>query len=166
MQNKLKYLIIAILGVLLAIYFYSKYKVAPSVNFSKLELFDLEGNRVNFSDLKGKKIVLSFGASWCVNCIDELETLSAIKDQQLAGVEVVVISDEKLERVQAFSQRNNYPFTFLKMNQPFGSIGVNAIPTTYIFNSKLEVKDETVGFIDWKDPSTVEHIRKLMESGD
>jgi thiol-disulfide isomerase/thioredoxin len=163
MNNKLKYFIFGLLGLLLALYFYNKYRVAPAVDFSKVELFDLEGKPVQLADRKGKKLVVSFGASWCGNCIEELGMIGKIKDAQLQDVEVVVISDEDMDRVRAFQQRKNYPFTFLKMNGSFASIGVNAIPTTYIFNTKFEIKDETVGYIDWEDPSTVEHLKKLME---
>ena len=163
MNNKLKYLILAVLVLLTALFFYNKYKVAPKVDFNKLTLFDTQGNPVKLSDYKGKKLVVSFGASWCPNCLDELQMINAIKEKELADVEIIVISDEDMERVQGFKERKGYPFTFLKMNQSFNSIGVNSIPTTYIVNTKFEISDESVGFIDWSDASTVEGIKKLME---
>jgi thiol-disulfide isomerase/thioredoxin len=163
MAGKLKYILIAVLGLLAALFFYNKYRVAPGVDFNKLALFDVEGKPVKWTDFEGKKMVVSFGASWCPNCLDELKLINSIKEKELTDVEIIVISDEELKTVQAFKGRKNYSFTFLKMNQTFNSIGVNAIPTIYILNTKLEVKDETVGYIDWHDLSTVEHLRKLME---
>ncbi|MGZ3900891.1 MAG: TlpA family protein disulfide reductase, partial [Bacteroidia bacterium] len=59
--------------------------------------------------------------------------------------------------------KRNYPFTFLKMDESFASLGINAIPTNYILNKNLEIKYEKVGEIDWKDPSTVQYMKKLME---
>jgi len=163
MKNKLTILIFAVLAVLAGIYFFKKYKVAPGVDFSKLVLFDTEGNPVKLSEMKGKKLVVSFGASWCHNCLDELKMINSVKETNLKDVEIVVISDEDMDRVKAFKERKGYPFTYLKMNVSFNSIGINSIPTTYIINTNFEVKDETVGYIDWKDPSTVEHLKKLME---
>lgn len=163
MNGKLKYIIFAALGILIALYFYNKYNRAPGINFNEISLSDLQGNPVKFSDLKGKKMVVSFGASWCPNCIDEMNMISPIKNTSLADVEVVIISDEPLEKIQGFKDRKNYPFTFLKMNQPFNSIGVMSIPTTYIFNANLEQKGQNVGFIDWEDPSAVEDVKEMMK---
>ncbi len=163
MAGKVKYIIFIALGLIVALFFYNKYKVAPGINFHKLTLFSSDGEPVKWTDFEGKKLIVSFGASWCPNCIDELKMINSIKAQSLMDVQIIVISDEPIEKVKAFYERKGYPFTFLKMQQSFNSIGVNAIPTTYILNTKLEVKDETVGYIDWKDVSTVEHFKKLME---
>ena len=163
MQGKLKYILISALLMMIALFFYNKYRKAPGIEFSKLGLTDINGNAVVWNEYKGKKIIVSFGASWCVNCIEELELLKSMKSNSLSDVEIIIISDETLEKVKFFKERNDYPFIFLKMNNPFNSIGINAIPTTYIINTKLEVKDETVGFIDWADASTVTHLKKLME---
>ena len=114
MQNKLKYILFAALAAIIALYFYNKYKNAPTINFSKLELFTAEGNPVNWNDFKGKKLVVSFGASWCVNCLDELKLINSVKEKNLSDVEIIIISDEAIEKVQAFKNKKGYPFTFLK----------------------------------------------------
>jgi thiol-disulfide isomerase/thioredoxin len=163
MNNKLKYLIFAILAGLVILFFYNKYRVAPGVDFSKVNLYDMEGKPVQFSSFKGKKLVVSFSASWCGNCITELRALNAIKDKDLPDVEIIVISDEDLETVQQFKEKFAPSYTVLKMDQPFPSLGINAIPVNYIFNTKLENTEQVVGEIDWKDPSTVERLKKLME---
>ncbi len=163
MNTKLKLLILAVLGLTAGFYFYKKYNIAPSVDLNKLTLFDTQGNPVKLSDYKGKKLVVSFGASWCPNCIDELQMINGIKEKSLSDVEIIVISDEPMEKVQGFKERKGYPFTYLKMNETFNSIGINSIPTTYILNTKFEIKDETVGFIDWEDASTIENVKEMME---
>lgn len=163
MSPKIKYIFFAVLLLLAVLYFYKKYNVAPSVDFAKLDLQYLDGERVNWQDFKGKKLVVSLGASWCGNCREELKELSKVKDTKLEDVEVVVISDEPMEKVQRFSEMYSYPYIYLKLNQPFPSIGINSIPTTYIINTALEVQDEQVGYIDWSDASTVEHLHKLMD---
>jgi thiol-disulfide isomerase/thioredoxin len=163
MQKKWLLLGLFLVGGLIAFYFYKKYKVAPAVNFSQLELTDLNNEKIAIENFKGKKLIISFGASWCPNCIDELNTLKKIKDKSLSDVEIVVISDEDVETISSWKTRKEYPFTFLKMNKPFNSVNIFSIPTTYILNTQLEVKKEKVGYIDWEDPSHVEHLKKLME---
>lgn len=162
MTKFFKYLAVAILIGFAAFFFYKKYRVAPGLDFKKLNLVDLTGNPLKFEDFKGKKLIVSFGASWCGNCLSELKDLMQIKNE-LTGIEVLIISDEPLETVVKFKERKSYPFTFLKMEQTFNSIGINSIPTNYIFNKNLELKYEKVGEINWKDPSTLEYIKKQME---
>ena len=160
-----KYIFIAVLIItgLIGFYFYKKYNIPPSINFNKLELYDLKSRKINFNDFKGKKILVSFGASWCGNCIDELNTLKKIKDTNLADVEIICISDEDVETIAAWKDRKAYPFTFLKLNTNFNAVNIFSIPTSYIVNTKLEVVKETVGYIDWEDESTRNHLKKLME---
>lgn len=133
------------------------------MDFSKLKLYNLDEERVSFESFKGKKLVISFSASWCPNCLDEMREMNDIKDVKLSDVEVVIISDEPMEKIMAWKERLDYPFTFLKLEQNFNDIGIFSIPTSYIVNTKLEVKKEEVGYIDWKDESTAEHLKKLME---
>jgi peroxiredoxin len=163
MNKKLINILFFVIAGLVGFYFYSKYKVAPSIDFSKLSLVDLEEKPVKFETFKGKKLIVCFSASWCPNCLDELRDLNDVKNVELKDVEVIVISDEPLEKIMSFRSKTNYPFTFLKLNQGFNDVGIFSIPTSYIVNTKLEVKKETVGYLDWKDPSTAEHLVKLMD---
>lgn len=163
MNKKIIVFVILVIIGLTGFYFYKKYNVPPSINFNTLDLYTLEAKKINFNNFKGKKIVVSFGASWCGNCIEELNTLKKIKQQQLADVEIICISDEDIETIIAWKEKRQYPFTFLKLNTHFNAINIFSIPTTYIVNTKLQVVKETVGYIDWEDESTRIHLKKLME---
>lgn len=163
MSTKWLYPAALIIAVLIAFYFYQKFKVAPSIDVKTIPLTDLEGNNFQLVNFKGKKVILCFGASWCVNCIEELGILSKIKEKDLSDIEVVVVSDESLEKIERFKNKKNYPFTFLKLNTSFGSLGINSIPTTYLLNTNLKVVKETVGYMNWEDASTLEHYKKLMD---
>jgi thiol-disulfide isomerase/thioredoxin len=152
-----------IVAILIAFYAYRKYHVAPRLNLNSLNLTDLQEQPAQLGVYKGKKLVVCFSASWCGNCRVELKEINAVKNTVLSDVEVIVISDESIDKVRAFKERNGYPFIFLKMNVPFNSIGINSIPTSYIVNTNFEVMKETVGYINWEDPSTAQHLKKLME---
>src|SRR5436190_6407159 len=103
MNKKLPYLLLVLAALFVGYYLYSKYNAAPTIKLDTLSLVDLNNEPVAMASFKGKKIFLSFGASWCGNCIEELETLRKLNDQnELEGIEIIVISDEDLERVQAF----------------------------------------------------------------
>jgi thiol-disulfide isomerase/thioredoxin len=162
MPKKLISLFILVLAGCIAFYFYNKYKVAPSVDVSKLPLVTLDGKPFDLATLKGKKVILSFSASWCGNCIREMNAMKKIRDTELAGIDIVIIDDEPLETVIAFKENREYPFTFLKLDKPFPHIGIHSIPVTYFYNAKQEVVGNEVGEIDWLDPSTREHFKQIL----
>lgn len=163
MNNKWISGLLLLLAVLAGLYFYNKYRVAPAIAFPKLALTDMQGREVKFESFKSKKLVVCFSASWCGNCWDELKTIKSIKDTELADVEVLVISDEPVEKIGAFIRRFDTSFTYLQLQTKFADIGINALPTTYILNGNLEVKKKNVGYLNWKDPSTLQHLKTLMQ---
>jgi cytochrome c-type biogenesis protein len=119
-------------------------KPAPSFT-----LKDLDGNRVSLSDLKGKPVLVTFWATWCVPCRDELPL---IRDEYLAhrleGLRVVAIDygNESSDTIRAF-------WTSLKLQpapvlDPDGrasqAYGVNVTLSTGLPVSVLVARDGTV----------------------
>jgi thiol-disulfide isomerase/thioredoxin len=155
--------LVLVMAGILVFFVYSTYHAAPKINFNDLHLIGLNGQPASISDFSGKKLVITFGASWCGNCHDELRDILKVKQTGYPDVEFVVISDEPLEKVIAFKNRYDFPCTFLKMEGSFNSVGVQSIPTTYIMNRRQEVMKDAVGYIDWKDASTTQHLNKVME---
>lgn len=164
MSKKTTYLIlaIAIMGII-GLYFYNKYNVAPNIELAKLKVVDQDTNNFDISSLKGKKVIISFYASWCPNCIEELQVLNSIKKQKLANVEVLAITDESIEKLVNFKNKTQYPFTFLTLTGSFNDIAIASIPTTYLLNTKGEIVYNKVGYIHWDDESTLSHLKNIME---
>jgi thiol-disulfide isomerase/thioredoxin len=85
MSKKTTYIILAIaILAITGMYFYNKYNVAPSIDVSKLTVVDENDQKFDIASLKGKKVILSFYASWCPPCREELKTLAKIRDQKLS----------------------------------------------------------------------------------
>lgn len=164
MSKKTTYiiLIVSILGVI-GLYYYNKYNVAPTIDIAKLDVVDQDTNKFDMASLKGKKVIVSFYASWCPNCIEELKILNSIKNQKLADIEVLAVTDESIEKLVAFKNKTQYPFTFLTITGQFPEIGINSIPVTYLLNTKGEIVYNNVGYVEWNDESTLEHLKGLME---
>jgi cytochrome c biogenesis protein CcmG/thiol:disulfide interchange protein DsbE len=164
MTKKTTYIILAVaILAVIGMYFYNKYNVAPTIDIAKLEVVTQDDQKFDIASLKGKKVIVSFYASWCPPCREELKTLHKIKDQKLTGYEILAITDENLEKLIEFKEKNQYTFTFLALTKVFSEIGINSIPTTYLLNAKGEIVYNNVGFIDWEDPSTLEHLTGLMQ---
>jgi peroxiredoxin len=164
MKAKHIYTILIILALAaLGLYFYQKYNVAPPIDISKIEVVDRDTNRFDIQSLKGQKVIVSFYASWCPNCLVELKEINSIKKSRLSDVTVLCITDESIEKMVAFQEKNQYPFTFVTLVSDFRAFGIHSIPTTYLLNTKGEVVYDNVGYIDWADESTCEHLKSLMQ---
>lgn len=163
MNPKWSYVFFFLIAALTGIFFYNKFSIAPSISFDQLSLTTLESQPIHFREFKGKKTLVSFGASWCVNCIEELDMLQKIYGKELKDIQVIVISDESIEKIIRFKDKHAYPFVFLKCDTPFSELGINSIPTSYLLTSELEIKKEKVGELNWLDPSNRAHLLKLME---
>ena len=127
-----------------------------------LNLVSLDGKTFDFKSLQGKKLIVSFSASWCGDCLKELKTLNKIKAYELEDTEVICISDESIQTITEWQQKKGYPFVFLKMQQSFNKVGIHVLPTTYLLNKKMEIVTEQTGYIRWDDPSTLQHLRSLF----
>ena len=151
------------IAFLIGMYVYNKYHVAPKIDISKLEIVDANAQKFDIKSLKGKKVIISFYASWCPNCIDELKVLNKIKNDKLSDIMVLAITDESIEKLVSFRDKKQYPFTFMKLTKPFNDIGIVSIPTVYLVNTNNEIVYDKVGYINWEDESTLSHLKKLME---
>lgn len=164
MKAKYIYITLSLLAALaIGFYFYQKYNVAPKIDISKIEVVDQDTNLFDIRSLKGQKVIVSFYASWCPNCLEELKEINQIKNTHLSDVTVLCITDESIEKMVGFRDRTQYPFTFVILTRNFGAFGIHSIPTTYLLNTKGEVVYDNVGYIDWKDESTCEHLKSLMQ---
>lgn len=164
MNNKKIYtiLFIAIAG-LIGLYYFNKYKVAPKIDITKLEVVDSSGQNFNIQSLKGEKVIVSFYASWCGDCLKELKEINSIKQDKLADITILAITDESLEKMNAFNANRQYPFTFLKLKKSFNDLKIYSIPTVYLLNTNGEVVYEHIGYVNWKDESTLNHLKTLMQ---
>jgi len=62
------------------------------------EIIDIKGQKVNFQDIvkSDKPVIVSFWATWCVPCINELDAISEVYPdwQDETGVKLVAISQD------------------------------------------------------------------------
>jgi peroxiredoxin len=164
MQGRWMYVALAVVLLLAGFFLYRKYRVAPEIEFANLRLSDLQGSSASLSSYEGKPLVLSFAASWCGPCINELSALRDASASIRPYANVLVVSDENSANIMRLRDMGNFPFDFLRLEGGFSSVGINSIPTTYLINAQGKVVKEKVGFIDWSDPGCREHMIKLLGS--
>lgn len=101
---------------------------------------DLAGHTVSLNDFKGKYVLLSFWASWCLPCIEELPELKKVaKRYKHKGLEIVTVSiDKRKELWQTAAKKNKMEgFCNILANRSFYDNYANAtlpIPSQLLIN--------------------------------
>lgn len=102
-----------------------------------------DGATQHLSDLRGRKVIVNFWATWCGPCEEEMPDLQRLANERS---DVVVLGVNKLELVDAiipFVQERGLTFTMIA--NPDGDIseryGAKNIPISYFIHS-----DGTIGF--------------------
>lgn len=122
---------------------------------------DLAGNAIALSDYHGKKLVLSYWATWCRPCIEEMPSLMRAQDILKDENYIFLLpSDQSVKVIKNFMAKEKFDLSFIKFNGAFSEVGISALPTTFIYNEAGEQVEKIVGGVEWDSP---EMIRKLKE---
>lgn len=129
---------------------------------SDVELTDLQGKEIDLANLAGKTVFVNFWATWCRPCIQEMPSIASLQNN-LAGknIEFLFASDEEVEKILKFKESRSMDLNFVRVENP-EALGIEALPTTFIFNGKGELVFSEVGFRKWDDPATMEMVLKII----
>lgn len=125
-------------------------------------LTSLDGEDITLSDLRGKKVVLNFWATWCPPCKAEMPHMQSFYDEyakeknveiiavNLTDAERDVTADAKVDTVMTF--RDSFELTFPILLDPDNEAGLNyqviTIPTTYFIDSNGYIQRTIRGPMD------------------
>lgn len=118
---------------------------------------------VDLAKLRGKVVVLSFWASWCAPCIEEMPSLELMQ-KQLPQIQVLAVaSDEDFTEYQTYiTTRHVHLLTVFDQKQTSNDLyGSFRFPETYVIDKTGVVRRKLVGPQDFTSPDMVEYLRKL-----
>ena len=128
----------------------------------KTSFIDLYENNLDLSVFNEGKIVISYWATWCAPCIKEMPSIKrAEKILEDYGYTFLLVSDESISKISNFKNEMNFDFNFLKSNKSFETIGVYAMPTSYVFNENGEILETFVGVIEWDSEEMINKLKTL-----
>jgi peroxiredoxin len=120
---------------------------------SDFTLRDVNGSQVTLSGLKDKVVVLSFWATWCGPCKEEMPHLQkmydAHKDQGLVVLSISTDDARSASRVKPYVMKMGYSFPVL-LDRESTVIGAynpaKTLPYTVVIDRKGEVVRRTSGY--------------------
>jgi thiol-disulfide isomerase/thioredoxin len=137
------------------------------------QLPDLAGKTLQFSELKGKVIVLDFWGSWCGPCRMELPEIQKVyeryKDRGVAFVginwEREETADAHLKTAKDFIAANGYTFPCVVDHEQRASaaFSVNSFPSVFVIDKGGMVRYRNVGFESKIAESLSAQIESLMQ---
>lgn len=156
LKRRLGSIVFIVVGAAVFFYFYHKYRVAPDLHLEQLGLQNLDGSAFNAEELKGKTLFVNYWATWCGECLQEMPSIEAAYQQtDHEKVVFLMITDDSPEKVQNFLTNHPYPMKFVCLPQRLQQVGINTIPTSYIYTNEGEELFTHVGGLDWSDPGIV-----------
>ncbi|MEC1289602.1 redoxin domain-containing protein [Bacillus mojavensis] len=115
----------------------------------------LSGERSSLSDVRGKKVLLNFWATWCKPCRQEMPAMEELQKEHsdLAVIAVNFTSAEKSEKqVHAFADSYHLTFPILIDKKGINAdYNVFSYPTTYILDEKGVIQDIHIGTMTKKE---------------
>lgn len=126
-----------------------------------------DGSRVSIEDFRGKVVLLSFWATWCSECVDQLPTMQQLKDEfGNQGLELISVSldDQDPTWIREYLDAGGHDWLSLSddpehIQEVFG--WGRRLPKTVLVN-----RDGTLG-VWWRgrlDPEVPENRRLIEEA--
>ncbi len=150
------------LGVLYGIEMYRSYRTMSESGGTGFEdyygkaapemtLKTIDGDEIKLSDLKGKRVMLDFWATWCGPCKREIPHLVKLRETTSEDELVIIgISNEPADKIRSFGQRMkiNYPLVSMnydaKLPEPFSEI--TSIPTAFFIDANGVIENALTGY--------------------
>lgn len=137
-----------------------------------VEVKNIGGENINTSTLSndGKPMIISFWATWCKPCVQELTAISEQYEewQKETGVKVIAVSTDdsrNMARVQPFVNSRSWEYEiYLDPNGDFKrALNVNNIPHTFLVNGKGEIVWQHNSYTPGDEDELFELVKKLAK---
>jgi len=134
-------------------------KPAPGIS-----LQTLDGQQLNTADMQGQVVIVTFWATWCSPCRQELPLLSAYASKHAGqGLRVLAISldtPDQLDEVRALAKQFSFPVGLLGGDRLPGYGRIWRLPVSFTIDRKGKLVDN--GWDDANPVWTAERLEQVV----
>lgn len=137
----------------------------PGAGFS---MKDLQGNSVQFEELKGKVIFLNLWATWCRPCITEMPGIQSLYeklDPEKFAFVMLSVDQEGRGKVAEFVKKKGFSFP---VYMPEGSLpevfNTKSIPSTFIISPEGKIVHRQNGMAEYDNPKMRYFLTELAKN--
>ena len=139
-------------------------EVNPTIDLASLLLYDEKGEPLPNRQLQGEVVLLNVWATWCAPCVAEMPGLNSLY-QQLDSKKVyflMVSVDQEFEKAVAFRDKKGYKFPIYRLGQLPEQLRSNTIPSTYVIDSKGQLRFKHQGMAQYDTPAFREMLLQMV----
>jgi|GEM_PF-715787 len=121
---------------------------------------DLQGQGLEIASFAGKRVFVNYWATWCAPCIREIPALGrAAAELEDENTIFLLASDESIETINNFILDRGFSGNFIKLNGFFGSHGIDAVPSSSLYDEQGQLLQSWAGAYEWDSAQMLAQIR-------
>lgn len=132
-----------------------------------LNLKDLDTKGHKLTDYKGKIVIVSFWASWCRPCLEEIPSLVKLKEENKDTLEILAVNiREEKDVIKHFTQNMNINFPIVRdmTSESVKDWNVYVYPSNFIVDKTGKIQYAATGAMDWQDEEINTLLKDLIKN--
>ena len=131
-------------------------------------LENMQGEKVNLADLRGKVVIVNFWATWCAPCIREVPSLDRLQAELgPEGLQVVAVSVDRAgaEIVGPFLAELGVTRLDILLDPKFRSaraFSISGLPATFVIDPEGRLVGGLEGPAEWDSPDALALLRYYL----
>jgi len=139
----------------------------PNVEADNFELFDLNGNKRELDEFRGKFVLVNFWAMSCNVCKGEMTTLQDAYEL-LGKKDLIVVSihaGDDIKGAISVVELNEITYPVLiDADLTLGGWGIPILPTTFLVGPQGNIRYRAVGSRVWNSPFMIDFLQAQLDS--
>jgi len=145
-------------------------EILPADRAPALRLVDLNGRSHDIEALGGRTLLVTFWASWCRPCVEEMPALERLKtrfaDRPFALLAVDAGDTESAARAFVARQQLSLEVLVDEPGDTTRAWGVKVLPSAFLIDTRGRIRARYLGPYDWDSSEAIGTIEGLLAGDD